>query len=487
MHGSREYTMEADLAMSESSITVCLAILALFPLASVHNAQEFNGQPRLLLDDSEIASIDGLRRVLHSPTPKETVLELDRPWEDSTMYDPTVIFENGRYRMWYRANFNARPFYTGYAESADGIRWIKPDLGLIEHASSKQNNIVWPVPGGKGHTLSFFRDDNPRVPASERYKATGLESERVNGKTRAVLYGMVSPDGLRWTQAQAEPILRAPLDDPQFDSHNIAMWDSARNQYVIYARGWARHKVRDIRRFTSTDFRNWSEPRYVDFGAAPIEELYKNAAIPYFRRPDIILMFPKRFLPNRKFDPEWKEDGLSDIVFTFSRDGLRFDRRFLEAFIRPGPDPLNWHERAIEAGPTLVPAGPAEMALYYMEHYRSSKVRIRRSTLRTDGFVSLRGGYQGGSFVTEPFRAGGSRLLLNYSTSAAGSVRVEIQDSQRRPVPGFALGDCPEIFGDEIERKVSWKSGGDLARLRGQSIRLKIEIKDGDLYSYRIQ
>ncbi|MBL8296209.1 MAG: hypothetical protein JNN08_30475 [Bryobacterales bacterium] len=473
--------------MHKSHNTIRLAILALLALGSTGNAQGPAGRLHLLLDDAEIESEENLRRVLHSPTPKEVVVELDRPYEDSTMYDPTVIHENGRYRMWYRANFNARPFYTGYAESTDGIRWTKPDLGLIEYASSKQNNIVWPVPGGKGHTLSFFRDDNPRTPASERYKAIGLESEQVDGKTRAVLYGMVSEDGLRWRQAQPEPIVRAPLDDPQFDAHNIALWDSARNQYVIYARGWARHKVRDIRRFTSTDFRNWSEPRYVDFGGAPIEELYKNAAIPYFRRPDIILMFPKRFLPQRKFDPQWKEDGLSDVVFTFSRDGLRFDRRFMEAFIRPGPDPLNWHERAIEAGPTLVPAGPSEMALYYMEHYRSPKVRVRRGILRTDGLVSLRGGYQGGSLVTRPLRMEGSQLLLNYSTSAVGRVRVEIQDSTGGPVAGFALADCPEIFGDEIDRKVSWKSGGDFARLAGQTVRLKIEIKDGDLYSYRIQ
>jgi hypothetical protein len=479
--------MRSDSAMSKVPITVRWALLALCVLSNAASAQESAKRLHLLLDDAEIETMNNLLRVLHSPTPKEVVLELDRPYEDSTMYDPTVIYENGRYRMWYRANFNARPFYTGYAESTDGIHWTKPDLGLIEYGSSKQNNIVWPVPGGKGHTLSFFRDDNPRTPASERYKAIGLESEKVNGKSRAVLYGMVSPDGLHWRQAQPEPIVRAPLDDPQFDSHNIALWDSARNQYAIYARGWARHEVRDIRRFTSTDFRNWSTPRYVDFGAAPIEELYKNAAIPYFRRPDIILMFPKRFLPQRKFDPDWKEDGLSDVVFTFSRDGLRFDRRFMEAFIRPGPDPLNWHERAIEAGPTLVPAGVSEMALYYMEHYRSPKVRIRRGVLRTDGFVSLRGGYQGGSFVTMPLRVQGSQLLLNYSTSAAGSVRVEVQDAKGRPLPGFALADCLEIFGDEIDRKAAWKSGGDLARLLGQTVRLKIEIKDGDLYSYRIQ
>lgn len=68
-------------------------------------------------------------------------------------------------------------------------------------------------------------------------------------------------------------------------------------------------------------------------------------------------MFPKRFLPDRQRDPAWHQPGLSDIVFMSSRDGLRWDRRFLEAFLRPGLDPLNWHDRAIEVGAGLVPAG----------------------------------------------------------------------------------------------------------------------------------
>ena len=67
-----------------------------------------------------------------------------------------------------------------------------------------------------------------------------------------------------------------------------------------------------------------------------------------------------------------------------SRDGLRFDRRFLEAFVRPGPDPGNWHERAIEVGPGLVPTGDGEMSLYMIEHYRSPAVHIRRLALREE-------------------------------------------------------------------------------------------------------
>ena len=174
--------------------------------------------------------------------------------------------------------------------------------------------------------------------------------------------------------------------------------------------------------------------------------------------------------------------GLSDIVFMFSRDGITFTH-FREAFIRPGRDIRNWHGRAIEVGPTLVPTGDGEMSLYFVENYGTQTVKIRRGVLREDGFVSLQGNFEGGSVRTRPFRFSGSRLTLNYSTSAAGSLRVEIQDQRGDPLEGFGLDDCKLIFGDELQRTVTWKGGSDLSALAGQTVRMKIEIRDGDLFS----
>ena len=458
-------------------------------LSAQPQVREVGTQLQLFLDDWLVESMEQVHHVLHSPQPMEVAIRMDRPYEDTVLYDPSVIKDGHRYRMWYRTALSKSPHYTGYAESLDGIHWVKPDLGLIEYDGSTRNNIVWPVPGGKGAVLSFFKDKNPAAAASERYKAIGIASEKKpSGEgSRAVFYGMVSGDGLRWRNVQQEPIVRAPLEDPAFDSHNIVLWDQARGHYSIYARGWKRHGVRDIRRFTSRDFRTWSGPRYLDFGDAPIEHLYKNAAIPYYRRPDIILMFPKRFLPERRYADHWKQDGLSDIVFMFSRDGIRFDRRYMEAFLRPGRNPLNWHDRAIEVGPTLVPTGPGEMSLYYVEHYKTPQVRIRRAVLREDGIVSLRGPYAGGSVLTRPLRFRGRELVLNHATSAAGSLRVEIQDASGRTLEGYALEDCPDIYGDEIGRVVSWTGGSDLSPLAGQVVRLKVEIRDGDLYSLRFR
>ena len=77
--------------------------------------------------------------------------------------------------------------------------------------------------------------------------------------------------------------------------------------------------------------------------------------------------------------------------------------------------------------------------------------------------------------------------MLNYATSAAGSVRVEVQDAAGQPLAGYGLADCPEIYGDEVVRQVFWKSGADLSRFSGQTVRLKVELKDGDLYSFQFR
>jgi hypothetical protein len=63
---------------------------------------------------------------------------------------------------------------------------------------------------------------------------------------------------------------------------------------------------------------------------------------------------------------------------------------------------------------------------------------------------------------------------------------VEIQDSDGKPLDGYSLADCPEIFGDTIARTVVWKDDSkDVSLLAGKSVRLLFELKDADIYSFR--
>jgi hypothetical protein len=62
-------------------------------------------------------------------------------------------------------------------------------------------------------------------------------------------------------------------------------------------------------------------------------------------------------------------------------------------------------------------------------------------------------------------------------------IRVEIQDSAGKALPGFAAADCVELLGNRLAMPVRWKQGGDLSALAGKPIRLRFVMKDADLYA----
>ncbi len=175
-----------------------------------------------------------------------------------------------------------------------------------------------------------------------------------------------------------------------------------------------------------------------------------------------------------------------------SRDGLHW-RRWPEDFIRPGRHKGRWVDRTnMQAHGLLftrsgMTAGPDEISLYARESSRSRQVGLRRYTLRIDGFVSVYARMKGGEMVTKPFVFKGKELVMNYSTSTGGGIRVEIQDENGTPRKGYALGSCPPIYGDSIEEVVAWQGGSDLSALAGKPIRLRFELKDADLYSIRFR
>ncbi|MBI4340532.1 MAG: hypothetical protein HY680_11365, partial [Chloroflexi bacterium] len=66
-------------------------------------------------------------------------------------------------------------------------------------------------------------------------------------------------------------------------------------------------------------------------------------------------------------------------------------------------------------------------------------------------------------------------------------VRVEIQDADGRPIPGYALEEGSELYGDEIEGVVPWRDGPDVSALAGRPVRLRFALKDADLYALRFR
>jgi len=105
--------------------------------------------------------------------------------------------------------------------------------------------------------------------------------------------------------------------------------------------------------------------------------------------------------------------------------------------------------------------------------------------LRMDGFASLHGPYAGCELVTRPLRFTGARIEVNLCTSAAGDLRVEIQDPGGRPIEGYTLENAVEVRGNGTDFVVSWNAGSDVSRLAGKPVRLRFVLRDGDLYAYR--
>jgi hypothetical protein len=178
-----------------------------------------------------------------------------------------------------------------------------------------------------------------------------------------------------------------------------------------------------------------------------------------------------------------------------SRDGVHFQRR-RAAFIRPGMQRDRWVNRnnlpAWGILETTPPESPdvKELSIYATEgYYRGPATRLRRYTLRLDGFASINAGSEGGAFVTRPLLIDSTlapaSLTVNCSTSAAGSVAVEIQDDAGTPIPGFAVADCQPIVDDGTDLAIAWTKPSNWKQLSGRPIRLKFVLTDADVYSFK--
>jgi hypothetical protein len=198
----------------------------------------------------------GARLQVQGPTPGEVALTADKPWEGNTSAYVTVFKDGGRFRMYYRgAHFDERTKraahreVTCYAESRDGLHWVRPELGLFDFEGSTRNNIVWDGPGT--HNFTPFLDANPNRPAEARYKALAL----VPGG----LMALRSPDGIHWTGMAEAPVITRGA----FDSQNLAFWDPTGRLYREYHRAFS-DGVRDIMTGTSADFLKWTDPVFLE-------------------------------------------------------------------------------------------------------------------------------------------------------------------------------------------------------------------------------
>lgn len=457
---------------------------------------DLGSRRELFVDDFLIDRLEGADLRLHTPRDEGSVLAFDKPWEGAFCGYCTVIKDGDTYRVYYRGlpeagrDGSSNEVYC-YAESRDGVHWTKPSLGLFEVRGTKDNNVILANHAPITHNFSPFLDTRPDVPADERYKALG-------GTMSSGLVAYKSADGIRWKRLRPEAVItKAMVDFPyMFDSQNVAFWSPAEEKYLCYFRVFE-DRIRRICRTTSDDFVNWSEPVLMEYrhrdGDAPIEHLYTNQTHPYFRAPHLYVSLAARFMPGRQVLTEAQAEAInvnpkyfkdtSDAVFMTTRGGNIYDRTFLTGFVRGGIGPENWVSRTNYPALNVVQTGPHEMSLYVNQNYAQPTAHLRRYSLRLDGFSSLHAPYAGGEMITKPVTFTGKQLHINFATSAAGGIRFEILDADGKPIPGYTLDESQEQIGNEIDRVVTWKNGSDLSQLAGRPVRLRIALKDADLYS----
>lgn len=465
-----------------SNTYICLAQSAIY----------INDRRELFIDSFLIDYLNNATLQLHHPRNEGEAFKFDKPWEGNFSAYCTVLNDGGLYRAYYRGVREAgkdlkNDEVTCYAESPDGINWEKPDLGIYEIDGTRNNNVILANSTPQTHNFSPFIDTNPKVKPEQKYKALG-------GSRKSGLVAFVSADGIHWKKIQEGPVFTEGL----FDSQNVSFWSEPEQKYICYFRIWTGDGYKGFRsvgRTTSDDFIHWSKPEAMTFGNTPQEHLYTQQTSPYYRATHIYVAIGARFMPNRQVlteeqsialevNPKYFKD-CSDAFFMTSRGGNKYDRTFMESFIRPGIGLQNWVSRSNYPALNVVQTSPVEMSVYVNENYAQPTAFLNRYSMRIDGFTSLSAGYKRGEMQTKPFIFEGKELDINYSTSAAGGIKIEIQDEEGNPVSGFTLDDCTEIIGNEISRTISWQGKTDVSSLSGKPVRLLIYLKDADLYSFK--
>lgn len=223
---------------------------------------------QLFIDDGIIESTMRLTRKYHPPAYiYGPVLRAEHPWEGTALclFGSVLRDEGtGRLRMWYlgwsgeshqRPDGRRRIMNLCYAESDDGVRWEKPELGLVEWEGSKANNIV-----SIEHSNPTVIEDPLDPDPQRRFKVFKHGREPGLGRLEAMgHYVSFSPDGLHLSEFK-RIIPRCG------DRHSFMYDPRLERPWVCFTRppGYEeKYQRRMIARLDSADVMSWGQPEPV--------------------------------------------------------------------------------------------------------------------------------------------------------------------------------------------------------------------------------
>ncbi len=163
----------------------------------------YTGQTNLYNQIGYATSSNGLNWTKNNSNPV-LVAGSATAWDDAGVSNPSVLFDNGIYKMWYTGVTNSI-YQIGYATSSDGIAWIKyatnpvlvPDVSNPWEMTSVRDPHVIKT---NGQYIMYFSARG----------ATGPNNIYQIGRA-------VSSDGINWIKEQTNPIL-TPGTYPSWDA-----------------------------------------------------------------------------------------------------------------------------------------------------------------------------------------------------------------------------------------------------------------------------
>lgn len=499
-----------SLKLARSCPGLLLLILAGAGPRAAPETIDVGSRKQLFVDERFIESSHGVRLIMNPPwQDRRILLKPDQSWEGpgrggSIGLYSSVLKENGKIRLWYDQRQYGEDRFPDvlrvcYAESEDGLSFVKPRLGLHDSGGSRQNNIV--IPGKIGGSSVWI---DPHAPPEHRFKT------QAKVYPSAELHLHTSPDGIRWK-------LFAKLDPGPggWDTQSIIFWDPPSSRYLLFTRYWTQfddrnRNFRSVRRLESRDLLHWTNqsivvgPDEVDrathatpTGQPPVD-YYGADVFRYEEAEQVYVMLAQAFW---HWKPRPPVSGLGpsamDVRLLVSRDGRQFRRvGDRKPFLRMGP-PGSFDSARVWALPHPVRMGD-ELWIYYNGSNRdhdsqldsessSHRTGISRAVLRLDGFVSVDAPYGGGRFTTPPIRFSGSRLELNLDTGGGGQAQVEILDESGQPIPGFSRDEALPLNGNSVRLPARWKGDPDLKKLAGEPVRLRFHLQDCKLYAFQFK
>ena len=472
----------------------------MFPVDMSDWPLKISSARQLFVDDYLLAAYTGLDRRWFQPAkhPQNPVMSPRLPWEDQAVIpleirrDP----ETSLFRMWYTSRLRYREpggmsvrLPTLYAESPDGLEWVRPELGLLDHAGSRANNFV--IHAGRIEGL-FYEPDDP-CPA-RRFKALVLhEPDYVD---REGYYFYTSPDGLRWTRHLPEMAIPAlgSFTMPQngLGDTTIFRFDPLLGRYVCDAKFVLPGELRCRGQCESDDLIHWSRPRftvYPDDRDEPDAQIYANLSFPY----ESMWLGLCRIMHTQRTG--WKQ---TEVELSMSRDGYHWTRPDDRQPFLPLGDPDGWEPDYTDParnGPLLV---GDELWFFYRGsrhaardsepcEYLYSSMEVGLATLRRDGFAALHAGDASGTLTTRPISFSGGRLHINARTSPDGYIRTAVLDRSGLPLPGYELERAIPFTGDSTRAPLAWEQNDALHPIPNHHIRLLFQLCDADLFSFWIE